>query len=554
MKTKPWLNSYAQGVKESLDYEEMTMSECLVRTAKNYPDTTGLIYFKKKISFKSFNDQVNQAANAFIQLGIKPGDKVAMLLPNIPQMAIATYAVWRIGGIVVLNNPLYTDTELEHQFKDSGATFLVTLDLLAPRMLALKPKTSIKNIVIAHIRDYLTFPLKQLFPIVAKDKHKKVLPQEEVFEWLELIQSQPTTDPGIKTGFSDIAALQYTGGTTGVSKGVVLTHENLSKNCQQGLAWIHNMKPAESVVLGSLPIFHAFGLFTMNMCVRGIWTMVMIPRPEAEFILQAIHQNKVNLFPGVPTMFIGMLNHPKLDKYDLSSLKVCVSGAAPCPVDIIRQFEELTGAQVVEGFGISEASPATNLNPVGGINIPGSIGLPLPDTEVKIVDMVDKSKEMEIGEPGELCIKGPQVANLGYYNMPDETAKTFKDGWLYTGDVAKIDDKGYVYIVDRIKDMIIAGGYNIYPRDIDEVLFTHPKILEACAKGVPDKYRGETVKAFVVLKPGETLTDKEVILFCKEKLASYKVPKIIEFMDELPKSAVGKILRKELNSVENNNE
>lgn len=546
MKTKPWISSYAQGVKQSLDFEEITMSDCLARTANNYPDTTGLIYFKNKISFKAFNDQTNQAAHAFIQLGVKPGDKVALLLPNIPQVAIATYAVWRIGGIVVMNNPLYTDTELEHQFKDSGATTLVTLDLLAPRMLALKQKTRVKNIVVAHIKDYLTFPLKQLFPVLAKDKHKKIPSQNGVFEWLEWIQNQPTSDPGIKSRFNDIAALQYTGGTTGVSKGVVLTHENLSKNCQQGLEWIYSLKPAESVVLGSLPIFHAFGLFTMNMCVRGIWTMVMIPRPEAGFILQAIHQHKVNLFPGVPTMFIGMLNHPKLKKYDLSSLQICVSGAAPCPVDVIKQFEQITGAQMVEGFGISEASPATNLNPVGGKNIPGSIGLPLPDTEVKIVNMVDKSLEMDIGEPGELCIKGPQVANLGYYNMPDETAKTFQDGWLFTGDVGKMDEKGYVYIVDRIKDMIIAGGYNIYPRDIDEVLFTHPKILEACAKGVPDEYRGETVKAYVVAKPGESLTNDEVINFCKEKLAAYKVPKIIEFMDELPKSAVGKILRKEL--------
>ncbi len=543
---KPWLKSYEAGVKHTLDFEKVTMSDCLARTADKYPNTDGLIYFSTKISFESFNNQVNKMANALIALGVKPGDKVSLLLPNVPQVAIATYAVWRIGGVVVQNNPLYTDTELEHQFKDSESTFLITLDLLVPRMLALKNKTAIKKIIVAHIRDYLGFPLKQLFPIIAKDKHKTVPPTSDVYEWPDLIKNYPATDPGIKVGFDDMAALQYTGGTTGVSKGVVLTHANLSKNCQQGLAWIHSLKPQESVVLGSLPIFHAFGLFTLNMCVRGVWSIVLVPRPETEFILKAIHKHKVNLFPGVPTMLVGILNYDKLSKYDLSSLDIIVSGAAPCPVDVIKRFEKLSGAQVVEGFGISEASPATSINPVGGVNKAGSIGLPLPSTEVKIVDFDNKEKELAAGEEGELVIKGPQVSEKGYFNMPEETEKTFIDGWLYTGDIAKLDDDGYIYIVDRIKDMIIAGGYNIYPRDIDEVLFAHPKIVEACAKGVPDEYRGETVKAYIVLKPGETMSEKDVIHFCKEKLAAYKVPKIIEFLDELPKSAVGKIMRKDL--------
>lgn len=543
---KPWLNSYEAGVKRTIDFEKVTMSDCLARTAEKYPNTDGLIYFSTKISFESFNNQVNKMANALIALGVKPGDKVSLLLPNVPQVAIATYAVWRIGAVLVQNNPLYTDTELEHQFKDSQSTFLITLDLLVPRMLALKGKTGIKKIIVAHIRDYLGFPLKQLFPIIAKDKHRTVPPTTDVYEWSDLINSYSAKDPGIKVGFNDMAALQYTGGTTGVSKGVILTHANFSKNCQQGLAWIYTLKPQESVVLGSLPIFHAFGLFTLNMCVRGVWSIVLVPRPETEFILKAIHKHKVNLFPGVPTMLVGILNYDKLHKYDLSSLKIIVSGAAPCPVDVIKRFEKLSGAQVVEGFGISEASPATSINPVGGVNKAGSIGLPLPNTEVKIVDLNDKNKELPPGKEGELVIKGPQVSEKGYYNMPKETEKTFIDGWLYTGDIARMDEEGYIYIVDRLKDMIIAGGYNIYPRDIDEVLYTHPKIAEACAKGVPDEYRGETVKAYIVLKQGETMTDKDVIHFCKEKLAAYKVPKIIEFIDELPKSAVGKILRKNL--------
>ncbi len=543
---KLWYKSYADGVPHTVDFENIVLPEALARTAKKYPDTTGLVFVDTKISFAIFNEMVNRMANAFIDLGVRPGDRVSMLLPNIPQIAIATYAVWRIGGVVVMNNPLYTDTELEHQLKDSDSTFLVTLDLLAPRMLALKARTNIKKVVVAHIRDHLSFVKKLLFPIIAGDKHKNIPKSKNVYEWSDLLKKYPSTTPDIAVKFDDIASLQYTGGTTGVSKGVVLTHANLSCNPQQGTAWLPKMKPATEVILGSLPVFHAFGLFVLNKCIYNAWTFVMIPRPEPQAILEGIHKNRVTLFPGVPTMFIGMLNDPKLEKYDLSSLNICVSGAAPCPVDIINQFEKMTGSQVVEGYGISEASPCTNINPVGGVNKAGSIGPPLPSTEVKIVDIEDADKEMPVGESGELLIKGPQVSTQGYYKMPEETANTFRNGWLHTGDVAKLDEDGYVFIVDRKKDMIIAGGYNIYPRDIDEVLFTHPKVLEACAKGVSDAYRGETVKAFVTLKPGETMTEKEVIDFCREKLAAYKVPKSVEFMEELPKSAVGKILRKDL--------
>ena len=538
-------SSYAEGIPRTLDYEEITMHDVLARTARRYPRNTGLVFFDTRINFAEFNSLVNRVANALIDLGLNPGDKVALLLPNIPQVAVATYAVWRAGGVVVMNNPLYTDPELEHQLKDSGATLLICLDLLAPRMISMRPRTAVKEIMIAHIRDYLRFPKKQLFPLLARDKHRNIPPAAHVHEWADLAGRYPDTDPKISVGFQDTAALQYTGGTTGVSKGVILTHANFSKNTQQGLAWIPNMTPGK-ITMGSLPIFHAFGLFAMNMCTWGVFANVLIPRPEAEFLLKAIHKDKVNLFPAVPTMLVGILNHPKLAKYDLSSLEVCVSGAAPCPVDVIRRFEKITGAQIVEGFGISEASPATNLNPVGGINKPGSIGLPLADTHIRIVSMEDGQTEMPVDQPGELCISGPQVSTHGYYNMPGETAATFRDGWLYTGDIARVDEDGYTWIIDRKKDMIIAGGYNIYPRDIDEVLFEHPKIEEACTLGAPDAYRGETVKAFVVTMAGEQMTEKEVKDWCRSKLAAYKVPKIVEFVDALPKSAVGKILRKAL--------
>jgi long-chain acyl-CoA synthetase len=412
-------------------------------------------------------------------------------------------------------------------------------------MLKLKPKTGIKTVIVAHIRDYLRFPKKQLFPLVAKDKHRDIAPEIDVIEWTTMLKTYSKRAPSMAVGVDDLAALQYTGGTTGVSKGVVLSHGNLSKNCQQGLAWLPMLKPREKVVLGSLPIFHAFGLFALNMCVRGGWEMVLLPRPTAEEIMKAIARTRVNLFPGVPTMFVDILNHPKLRQYDLSSLELCVSGAAPCPVDVLERFEKLTGAQILEGYGISEASPAAAINPVNGKNKPGTIGLPFPDTVVKITALDDPDKEMPLGEKGELVVKGPQVA-AGYYNMDEESQKTFRNGWLYTGDVATLDKDGYITIVDRLKDMIIASGYNIYPREIDEVLFAHPKVVEACVKGVPDPKRGETVKAFVVAQPGETLTEKELNKYCRDHLAAYKVPTLFEFREELPKSAVGKILRKDL--------
>jgi long-chain acyl-CoA synthetase len=547
---KTWTKSYAQGISSTLDYEKTTMPQALRRSAAEFPGKTALIFLDAKISYKQLNDMANRFANALVDLGVKPGDKVAMLMPNMPQLVAATYGAWRAGAVVVMNNPLYTDKELEYQFNNSESSLLVTLDLLGPRMIALKPKTQIKNIVIAHIRDHLNFPKKQLLPIVAKDKHRNIPPQPNVHEWMNLLKKYPPTDPRIPVDFESLATLQYTGGTTGVSKGVMLTHANLSKNVQQIVAWFPGFHKGEITHLGVLPIFHSFGLTCcMNICVWNGWTDVLIPRPEPQAILEAVHKYKVNFFPAVPTMFVGVLNHPKLSQYRLTSIQGCFSGAAPLPLEVIKDFEARTGSQICEGYGLSETSPVVTTNPFGGKTKVGSIGLPLSDTDIKIVDLIEGTKEMPLGEPGEVLVKGPQVTS-GYYKMSGETAIAIRDGWLYTGDIGKMDEDGYFYIVDRKKDMIIAGGYNIYPRDIDEVLFEHPKIMEACAVGIPDPYRGETVKAFVVLKPGEKMTEEEVIKYCGEKLAKYKVPKMVEFTNSLPKSGVGKILRKELRAME----
>lgn len=547
---KPWLKSYAQGVVSAVQYERITVADALNRMAQKYPDKAALVFLDVRITYRQLNDMVNSFANALIDMGVKPGDKVAMLLPNMPQIVIASYGAWRAGAVVVMNNPLYTDTELEHQLKNSESTVLVTLDLLGPRMIALKPKTPVKKIVVAHIRDHLKFPKKQLLPIVAKDKHRDIPPTPDVFEWMDIIKKYPATDPKLSVDFDSLASLQYTGGTTGVSKGVMLTHKNLSSNVQQINAWFPDFVEGEMVMLGVLPFFHSFGLTcVMNLTIWKAGTDVLIPRPEPKAILEAIHKHRINFYPAVPTIYVGLLNHPDLAKFDISSIKGCFSGAAPLPVEVIKEFESKTGSQICEGYGLSETSPVVTINPWGGKTKVGSIGLPIADTEIRIVDLEEGTKDMPQGQPGEVIIRGPQVTS-GYYKMPDETAKTVKDGWLFTGDIGTMDNDGYFYIVDRKKDMIIAGGYNIYPRDIDEVLFEHPKILEACAIGVPDSYRGETVKAFVVLKPGETMTAEEVMEYCKEKLAKYKVPTMVEFIDTLPKSGVGKILRKELRAME----
>ena len=547
---RPWLKSYAPGIPESLKYEVMTVVDGMEKTCDEFPDNNALIFIDAKITYKQFRSMVNSFANALIDMGVNPGDKVAMLLPNVPQIAIATYAAWKIGAVVVMNNPLYSDRELEYQLNNSESSVLVCLDLLGPRMIELMPKTPVKKIVVAHIRDHLNFPKKQLLPIVAKDKHRKIPKTENVYEWSDLLKKYPDDDPGNKARFEDLASLQYTGGTTGVSKGVMLTHKNLSCNVQQIVAWFPGFEKGKLTELGVLPFFHSFGLTTvMNLSIWQGWTDVLIPRPEPDAILEAVSKYKVNFYPAVPTMYVGVLNHPDINKYDLSSIEGCFSGAAPLPVEVIKEFEEKTGAQICEGYGLSETSPVATINPYGGETRAGSIGLPISDTEMRLVDLEEGTRDVGPDEPGEVIIKGPQVM-VGYYNMPEETEKTLKNGWLYTGDIGKLDENGYFYIVDRKKDMIIAGGYNIYPRDIDEVLFEHPQIVEACAVGIPDEYRGETVKAFVVLKSGASLTEEEIINYCKDKLAKYKVPKMIDFIDELPKSGVGKILRKELRQME----
>ncbi|WP_035241337.1 long-chain-fatty-acid--CoA ligase [Desulfobacter vibrioformis] len=552
---KIWTQSYAQGVPLHVDFEDVLIPQYLERSVKAVPDNPALIFQGYTLTFTQLNDMVCRFAAALKGFDIKKGDKVAILLPNVIPCVVAYYATLKIGGIVVFNNPLYADRELEHQFTDSGATFLITLDLLADRMVKLREKTDITTIVYTSIGDYLPFVKRLLFPLVAKKKGlaKDVAPAPNLYKFKDIIAQYAPDTCQENVSMDDVAMYQYTGGTTGISKGVMLTHKNISYQVQQLEAWFPALEKDKETILGALPFFHVFGMSTsMNFAIKMGWGNVLVPKPQPGPLLEAISKFKASFAPLVPTMYIGMLNHPNMEKTDLSSIKGCFSGSAPLPVDVINTFQKKTGGVIVEGFGLTESTPVTHINPFDGKRVVGSIGLPISDTVCKIVDLEDNTKEMPIGEPGELLIKGPQIMK-GYLNRPDATAQTItEDGFLCTGDVARMDENGYFYIVDRIKDMILSGGYNVYPRDIDEVLFEHPKILEACAVGIPHPTRGEAVKAFVILKQGETMTEKEVIDYCGTKLAKYKLPVVVEFRDQLPKSNVGKVLRKDLRAEEQN--
>jgi len=549
---RPWQRFYEKGVPGTVSYEEICMPDILDRTAKEFADRSAIIFQGYKLTYRQFKEMVDKFATCLADFGIKQGDAVAILLPNLIPCVAAYFSILKIGAITVMNNPLYTDRELDHQFNDSGAKVLITLDLLANRMIDLRPKTKIRQIVYTSIGDYLPFPKNLLFPLVAKKKKlaADVKQAPDVFTWKECIAKYRPNPPAVKLGFEDVAMYQYTGGTTGVSKGVMLTHANLSKQVQQLEAWFPQFGRGTQTVLGALPYFHVFGLScAMNFAVHSGATQVLVPRPQPEPLLESIREFKPTFAALVPTMYIGMLNHPDLKKTDMSCIRGAFSGSAPLPVEVIHEFEKITGAVIVEGFGLTETTPVTHINPFGGIRKVGSIGVPISDTDCRIVSLDDGVTDIPVGEPGELIIKGPQVMK-GYKGMPDETANTLRNGWCYTGDIATIDQDGYFYIVDRKKDMIISGGFNIYPRDVDEVLYEHPKVQEACTIGIPDPKRGENVKVFVVLREGVTATQEELLEYCATKLAKYKLPAEIEFRKELPKTNVGKILRKQLRAEE----
>jgi long-chain acyl-CoA synthetase len=553
MEERIWHEYYDEGVTPTMEIPEVTIYWILARAQKNYPKNPATYFMGHVLNYTELKDQVDRMAAGLVALGVKKGDRVAIMLPNCPQSVISFYACFRLGAVAVGFNPLYVERELIYQFTDCGAETLVTLDILwEKRVKGIMDRVPLKRVIVTNIRDYLP-PLKALFyPIAAKRQGMwvKVAPDERVTWFKDVIKKNaPMTGPEGAT-HTDLALLQYTGGTTGVPKGVMLTNRNIVACTVQIGSYFVNAIEGKERHISVIPAFHIYGL---TMCtVMPIWQAAqiqLIPRFDVNMLLSAIPKLRPTYFSAVPTMYVGIVNHPNLAKHDISSIKGCFSGASALPVAVMSEFERLTGGRIIEGYGLSEAAPVSHANTFLGRRKPGSVGFPIPNTDARLVDIEDGVTPVKTGEPGEILIKGPQVTS-GYWNKPEETAGVLKDGWLYTGDIGVMDEEGFFYIVDRKKDMIIAGGYNIYPREIDEVLYSHPKVKDAVAVGIPDPYRGETVKAFIVLKEGETATVDEIRAFCKKNLAVYKVPKIIEFRPELPKSMIGKVLRKALREEE----
>src|SRR5213596_609625 len=550
---RPWLGSWPEGVPKSIDYPEIPVHELLRRAAKEFGGRPAITFYGKSISYRDLDAAADRFAAGLRRIGVLPGDLVSLVLPNTPHFVVAFFAVLRTGGIVVQTNPLYTPRELEGLWTDAGVGTVVTLDLFWHNVSKARANAGVKRVVVCDVGEFLKAPLRQLYPIKKRRDLKKQghwpldIPHETgIHRFADLARTPASPPPETRASLDDVAVLQYTGGTTGTSKGAMLTNRNLIANAMQVAAWFSAGSPSRDKLLGAIPLFHVYGLTAVMLfsVVVGI-EVVLYPNPrEIGAILKLINKTKPSLFPGVPTMYIAILRHPKLAKYDLRSIRACISGAAPLPNEVRKQFEAATGGRLVEGYGLTEASPVTHCNPLKGV-VKECIGIPCPDTDARVVDPDDPSRELAQGDVGELAVRGRQVLK-GYWHQPEETATVLRDGWLLTGDLARMDEDGYLYIVDRKKDMILCSGYNVYPREVEEVLFMHPAVAQAAAIGVPDPYRGESVKAFVVLKAGTTAPADEIIAFCRERLAPFKVPKQVEFTNELPISLVGKVLRREL--------
>jgi len=548
--SRPWLASYPAEIPHKLSYPDIALYELLIQTAAANPHSPALFFMGKEITYEQLLTECYRFANALRQLGVNKGDRVAVMLPNIPQSVIAYYGALLAGATVVQTNPLYTERELLHQMTDSGARVIICLDLLYPRVKQVKDETALEHVIVTGIKDYLPLAKKIFYPFVQWKQRQRVRVREGeragVYAFVSLLaRSSPDPVRSPVDTQNDIALIQYTGGTTGKAKGAMLTHASLVANVMQCGAWFYKARRGEERILAAVPFFHVYGMtVAMNFGIYMAAKLILVPRFDTNMMLKLIDDQKPTVFPGAPTMYVGLLNHPDLTKYSISSIKACLSGSAPLPVEVQQKFEALTGGRLVEGYGLTECSPVTHANPIWGRRVNGSIGLPWPDTECRVVD-IETGEEVPPGQVGELCIRGPQVMK-GYWNKEEETYACLQDGWFFTGDMCTMDENGYFYIVDRKKDMIIAGGFNIYPREIEEVLYEHPAIREAVVIGVPDEYRGETVKAYIVVRENEGVTEEELDTYCRQKLAAFKVPRIYEFRDELPKTAVGKILRRAL--------
>ncbi|HEX2489800.1 MAG TPA: long-chain fatty acid--CoA ligase, partial [Blastocatellia bacterium] len=542
---KPWLKNYDLWAPAEINPPNQPLYQILQVASGAYREKPAVAFMGAFIDFGEAKKLVDLLATALQKLGVVKGDRVGIMLPNCPQYLLSFFAVVRLGAIVVNVNPIYTPREVEMVAKDSGMRAIIALDLLAPNIFGVRANTAIEHVIVTSLLDYSATPDK------APPTPEGALSFKSLIGGVDEVDlPRVEIDPA-----EDVAVLQYTGGTTGVPKGAMLTHRNLYTNTLQSWAWAGPLtRQGDERYLMVIPYFHIYGQ-TVGLLL-GAWNGAMqipIPKFDPNLLIEAIKQYKPSFFPGAPTLYISMLNHPEIKNCGLENVRRFNSGSAPLPLEVIERFEKLSGAMLYEGYGLTEASPTTHSTPTLAKRKIGSIGLPFPSTDCKIVDLETGERVVPVGEAGELCVRGPQVMK-GYWNRPEETAIALRDGWLYTGDVARMDEDGFFYIVQRKKDMIIVSGFNVYPNEVEDVLFTHPAVMEAAVIGVPDQYRGEAVKAFITLRPGANATADEVIEFCRANLAKYKIPSLIEFLPSLPKSAVGKVLRRELREMESQNQ
>lgn len=553
LKSKPWFKFWPKGVSKTIEYPNVPLSELLRNTAKKHPDHVAIVFLGKNITYRELDVLTDRFATALHSMGAKKGDTVALFLPNIPQFIISYYGALKIGAVVTAISPLAKEREVEFQLNNSEAETLVCLDVLYPTVKAVLERTKLKQVIVASIKEYMPSAKALLGTLLKKVPSLKVPREPRVHFFKETLAKHLPQPPEVKMNpKEDLAALQYTGGTTGVPKGAMLAHLNLVSNAAMCAEWLQG-KEAEDIFLTVLPLFHIYGMTTsMNGPIYLAGTMILLPRPDLVEILKSIQKYRVTIFSGVPTLYAALIAHPEISRYDLRSIKFCISGAAPLPPEVQKKFIDLTGGVLVEGYGLTESSPVTHSNPLDltmkTVKV-GSIGLPWPDTEAKIVDVKSGKKTLPVGEIGELAVKGPQIMK-GYWKMPEETKAVLRNGWLHTGDVGKMDEDGYFYITDRKKDLIKYKGYSVYPRELEDILYEHPAVKLCGVIGKPKPVVGEIPKAFIVLKEGSEASEEEIVKFVRERVATYKAIREVEFRKELPMSLVGKVLRRKLREEE----
>ena len=550
---KPWFRFWPDGVRKHIDYPEVPLHGLLAGTAEKYPEQIAIVYFNKAMTYRVLNHLSDKFATALDGLGVRKGDKVAIFVPNIPQFVISYYGITKIGAVETAISPLYREREVAHQLNDSEAETVVVLDALYPILEKVLAGTKVKRVIVTSLREYMPSATAFLGSLLRKIPSHKVERGPNVYFFRELLNKYEANPPKVDIDPNgDLVALQYTGGTTGIAKGAMLTHMNLVSNAVSCAEWLRGARGGETF-LTVLPLFHIYGMTTgMNAPVFLASTMVMLPRFDAVSTFQAIQKYKVTIFCGAPTMYSMLLAHADCKKHDLRSIRFCISGSAPLPPEVQKNWMEATGGVLVEGYGLTESSPVTHCNPLDRsmktVKV-GSIGLPWPDTDAKVMDMETGEKELKTGETGEVAVKGPQVMK-GYWKMAEETAAVLRNGWLYTGDIGKMDEDGYFYITDRKKDLIKYKGYSVYPREVEDVIYEHPAVKLCAVIGKLDPVAGEIPKAFVVLKEGRTATAEEIKEFVNSKVAPYKAVREVEFRTELPMTLVGKVLRRVLQEEE----